>query len=196
MGWHGQVSTAYAMLLPQRAADPLPTAHSIMAAILTLTIAVGVQSRPAAAPPAPAPWDKNFQLFGNPTWAEAGSVLGTIVFAYGATPAFFNVIAEMKRPQDFPKTAMLCQTYATIVYLAIGIPVYCEWYLLPDTFIRLLNPRFRAGYCGDYVASPALGSAGPLLKKICYGLSIPALVITAVMYVSLTPDLSCERTTC
>lgn len=50
-----------------------------MSAILTLTIAVGVQSRPAAAPAAPAPWDKNFQLFGNPTWAEAGSVLGTIV---------------------------------------------------------------------------------------------------------------------
>ncbi|ORY88580.1 transmembrane amino acid transporter [Leucosporidium creatinivorum] len=139
---------------------------SIMSAILTLTIAVGVQSRPAAAPAAPAPWDKNFQLFGNPTWAEAGSTLGTIVFAYGATPAFFNVIAEMKRPQDFPKTAMVCQTYATIVYLAIGIPVY--W------------------YCGDYVASPALGSAGPLLKKICYGLSIPALVITAVIYAHLS----------
>lgn len=90
----------------------------------------------------------------------------------------------MKRPQDFPKTAMVCQTYATIVYLAIGIPVYCE--LSPLTSIalqQLLNSRLRTGYCGDYVASPALGSAGPLLKKICYGLSIPALVITAVMYV-------------
>lgn len=39
------------------------------------------------------------------------------------------------------------------------------------------------------MASPALGSAGPFLKKICYGLAIPALVIGAVMYVK--PDLSC-----
>lgn len=53
--------------------------YSIMAAIITLTVAVGVQDRPAAAPAFPAMWDKNFQLFAHCTWAEAGAALGTLV---------------------------------------------------------------------------------------------------------------------
>ncbi|OJI96993.1 hypothetical protein ASPVEDRAFT_264274 [Aspergillus versicolor CBS 583.65] len=31
-------------------------------------------------------------------------------------------------------------------------------------------------YWGLNIASPALGSAGPLMKKICYGLGLPGLV--------------------
>lgn len=50
-----------------------------MSAILTLAVAVGLQDRPAVAPPAPEPWDKNFQLFTHCSWADAGSALGTIV---------------------------------------------------------------------------------------------------------------------
>lgn len=52
---------------------------SIMAAIITLTAAVGAQDRPAAAPAFPEMWDKNFQLFAHCTWAQAGSALGTLV---------------------------------------------------------------------------------------------------------------------
>lgn len=134
-------------------------------AVLTVTVAVGVQDRPAAAPPAPAPWDKNFQLFGSPTMAEAGAALGTIVFAFGGTPAFFNVVAEMREPRDFPKTVALCQSFVTLVYVVIGVVVYA--------------------FCGDAVASPALGSAGPTLQKISYGLALPALIIGSVIYTHL-----------
>ncbi|ORY88583.1 transmembrane amino acid transporter protein-domain-containing protein [Leucosporidium creatinivorum] len=138
---------------------------SIMVSMLTLAIAVGVQDRPAAAPAAPAPWDKNFKLFGSPTFAEAGAALGTVTFAFGGTPAFFNVVAEMRNPSDFPKTVAMCQSYVTAVYAVIGIVVYY--------------------YCGDYVASPALGSAGPLLKKVCYGIAIPALIVGSVIYIHM-----------
>lgn len=138
---------------------------SIMAAIITLTAAVGAQDRPSAAPAFPEIWDKNFQLFAHCTWAEAGAALGTLVFAFGGTPAFFNVVAEMRKPSDFPKTVALCQSYVTTVYAVIGAVVYY--------------------FCGDYVASPALSSAGPLLAKICYGLAIPALIVGAVIYTHL-----------
>lgn len=37
-------------------------------------------------------------------------------------------------------------------------------------------------FCGVYVASPALGSAGGTMKKICYGLALPGLFITATIY--------------
>lgn len=58
---------------------------SIMASILTLTIAVGVQDRPSEAPKT-GPWDKEVQIFGKPTFAEAMSAINGIVFSYGATP--------------------------------------------------------------------------------------------------------------
>lgn len=52
---------------------------SIMSSVLTLAIAVGVQDRPFLAPAAPLPWDKNFKIVGSPSFAEAGSALGTVV---------------------------------------------------------------------------------------------------------------------
>jgi hypothetical protein len=36
--------------------------------------------------------------------------------------------------------------------------------------------------CGQYVASPALGSAGPLIKKISYGIALPGLIAGPVVY--------------
>jgi hypothetical protein len=36
-----------------------------------------------------------------------------------------------------------------------------------------------------YIDSPALGSAGPLMKRVCYGIVIPGLVIGAVLYIHI-----------
>lgn len=137
---------------------------SILSACITLAVSVGVQSRPSAAPQT-GPWSKDLVMFGSPSFADASSSLGTVVFAFAGTPAFFNVVAEMRRPGDFPKTVALCQSVVTAIYVTIGIVVYY--------------------YCGVYVASPALGSAGILLKKVCYGLALPALTIGAVIYCHL-----------
>jgi hypothetical protein len=45
-------------------------------------------------------------------------------------------------------------------------------------------------YCGQYIASPALGSAGPLLKKICYGLALPGLAAGMVLYTHIPAKYS------
>jgi MFS family permease len=37
-------------------------------------------------------------------------------------------------------------------------------------------------YAGQYVSAPALGSAGPLLKKVCYGLALPGLLVSAILW--------------
>ena len=105
---------------------------SIITALLTLTIAVGLQDRPAAAPQ-DGPFVSDYKLIGNPTFIEAMSALNTFVFAYAGTP----------------------------VYIAIGVVVYY--------------------FCGSYVASPALGSAGPLLKRVCYGLAITGLIASTCL---------------
>lgn len=40
-------------------------------------------------------------------------------------------------------------------------------------------------YCGQYVASPSLGSAGGTVEKIAYGISIPGFIMTSTLWVHL-----------
>lgn len=137
----------------------------ILTAVFSLTIAVGVQDRPAAAPQE-GPYVKDFQIIGNPTFEEAISAVSTIVFAFAGTPAFFSIISEMRNPKDYTKSLIVAQTAVALVYLIIGIVVYY--------------------YCGSYVASPALGSAGVTMKKVCYGLALPGLVASCMLFVHVS----------
>lgn len=134
--------------------------HRLITPVLTLTIAVGVQDRPAAAPQT-GPFKSDWKLVGDPSFTEAISALSSMVFAFAGTPAFFSIISEMRNPKDYTKSLIVCQSTVTIVYTVIGIVVYY--------------------YCGSYVASPALGSAGHLMKKVCYGLALPGLLVSCLI---------------
>ncbi|KAL1655575.1 hypothetical protein SLS61_001596 [Didymella pomorum] len=133
---------------------------SIIVALLTLTIAVGLQDRPADAPQ-DVPFVSDYKLIGNPTFTEGLGAINTFVFAYAGTPAFFAIISEMRDPRDYNKAMYICQSFMTAVYILVGIVVYY--------------------FCGSYVASPALGSAGPLLKRVCYGLAITGLIASTCL---------------
>lgn len=136
---------------------------SILSAILILTVAVGVQDRPADAPVTTGPWKSDFELFGSPTPADAFASISSIVFAYAGTPAFFNIVSEMREPRDYTRALIICQGTMTAVYIAIGCVVYY--------------------YCGSYVSSPALGSAGHIMKKVCYGIALPGLLVSTTLFV-------------
>lgn len=127
---------------------------------MTLTISVGIQDRPSAAPQF-GPWESDFELFKSPSFAEAAAALSSLVFAFAGTPAYFNIVSEMKDHKDYFKALSLCQFVMTSLYIAIGVVVYY--------------------YCGSYVASPALGSAGVLMKKVCYGLALPGLLASVIL---------------
>lgn len=121
---------------------------------------MGVQDKPAAAPQN-VEFKSDWKLVGNPSFTEAISALSSMVFAYAGTPAFFSIISEMREPKHYTRSLLICQGTVTVVYTAIGIVVYY--------------------YCGSYVASPALGSAGHLMKKICYGLALPGLLASCLI---------------
>lgn len=78
-----------------------------------------------------------------------------IMFAYCAHVAFFGLIAEMEEPKDFPKALCLLQGFEISLYVTAAIVIYY--------------------YVGNGVDSPALGSAGPVLKKVAYGMAIPTV---------------------
>lgn len=61
---------------------------------------------------------------------------------------------------------MACQAVVSAVYIAIGCVVYY--------------------FCGSYVASPALGSAGVMIKKIAYGIALPGLIVSMTLYVHVS----------
>lgn len=133
---------------------------SIIVALLTLTISVGIQDRPAEAPQTGL-YVSDYRLFGSPTFTQAMGAINTFVFAYAGTPAFFAIISEMREPRDYNKAMYICQGFMTCVYIVVGIVVYY--------------------FCGSFVSSPALGSAGPLLKRVCYGLALPGLIASTCL---------------
>ncbi|KAJ4264534.1 hypothetical protein NW762_005736 [Fusarium torreyae] len=132
----------------------------IITAVFVVTIAVGVQDRPPAAPQ-DGEWKSDFKLFGNPSFAQGVSAVTTLIFAYAGTGAFFPIVSEMRDPHLYPRALAVCQTVVTIVFLVVGIVVYY--------------------YCGSYVASPALGSAGSTIKKASYGIAIPGLLVSGIL---------------
>ena len=63
----------------------------------------------------------------------------------------------MKVPTDYPKALFLLQTTDTAMYIVTAVVIYY--------------------FGGKEVQSPALGSAGPLISKIAYGVAIPTVYI-------------------
>lgn len=68
----------------------------------------------------------------------------------------------MRKPRDYYKSLYICQAIVTATYLTIGIVVYY--------------------YCGQYLANPALGSAGVMVKKVAYGIALPGLFVSVTIY--------------
>lgn len=138
-----------------------------------VTIAVGVQDRPPLAPQQ-GEWKSDYRLFGSPNFAQASSAVSTLVFAYAGTGAFFPIVSEMRDPRLYPRALALCQSVVTVVFLVVGIVVYY--------------------FCGSYVASPALGSAGVKIKKASYGVALPGLLVSGILlaHVGAFSSLLCD----
>lgn len=92
---------------------------------------------------------------------HAFTAVTNIVFAYCAHVAFFGLLAEMREPRDFPKALYMLQTFEIIFYTVAAVVIYY--------------------YAGQAVASPALGSAGPVMSKVAYGIAIPTIIGAGVV---------------
>ncbi|GAA5889893.1 hypothetical protein JCM6882_004357 [Rhodosporidiobolus microsporus] len=135
----------------------------IGSALLLLMISVCVQ-RPSLAPQT-GPLDLDIQMWGKPTFAAAFNAISTLFFAWTANVGFIPYASEMRNPRDFRKAILVSQPTILAVFLTIGIVVYMK--------------------AGQYVASPSLGTAGVLIKRIAYGLALPGLYFTGTIYIHL-----------
>lgn len=71
----------------------------------------------------------------------------------------------MRKPKDYRKAVYLSMSILTSSYLAFSLIMY-RW-------------------CGKWVASPSLGSAGPVIKKVAYGVGIVGLCVSACLYIHI-----------
>ncbi|WVQ95771.1 hypothetical protein IAU59_002870 [Kwoniella sp. CBS 9459] len=133
---------------------------SIIASVITLMVAAGLTDRPSLAPP--GNFDIITQVAATSTFVDAINSVSIVVFAYAGTPNFYNIVGEMRQPKHYTKSVIFAQMGVTALYLVVGCVVY--------------------HFVGQYIASPALGSAGFTVKKVCYGLALPGLIVGGLLY--------------
>ncbi|KAI9641909.1 hypothetical protein NHQ30_009777 [Ciborinia camelliae] len=137
---------------------------SIFTAVFVVVVGVTQVDRPAAAPQT-GDFSLEVIAVGSPGFVTGLTAVINLFVGFGSTPTFIPVIAEMARPKSFPKALFSSQGALCACYIAFSMVVYF--------------------YCGQYVASPSLASAGGKIEKVAYGISIPGFIMTSTLWVHL-----------
>lgn len=129
--------------------------------VFVFTIAVTQQDRPAAAPPT-GDFDLGWTAISYPTFVVGMVSAANLFICTSGSSMFLPVISEMRRPQDYRKACLCAGFIVGTLYLVLSLVIY--------------------RYCGKWLSVPAFGSAGPLFKKISYGISLPGLIVGLGIY--------------
>ncbi|KAE8145747.1 transmembrane amino acid transporter protein-domain-containing protein [Aspergillus avenaceus] len=124
---------------------------SILSAVIVTMIGVGIT----------APGSDTIQATVDTNLFHGFTAVTNIVFAFSGHAAFFGLAAELKNPRDFPKALVLLQSIDISLYIVAAVVIY--------------------RYGGADVASPALGSASPVVSKVAYGIALPTIIIAGVI---------------
>ncbi|KAF2710971.1 putative amino acid transporter [Pleomassaria siparia CBS 279.74] len=101
------------------------------------------------------------------TWVDCMNAVLNISFLWVPQILFPSFIAEMERPQDFPKS----------LAVLTGISV----------FLFIVPPAIGFRYLGQYATAPAFGSLGVLgYKKASFAFVIVPTVVIGVIYANVT----------
>ncbi|KAG5958119.1 hypothetical protein E4U57_001496 [Claviceps arundinis] len=140
----------------------LPSTLSILVAVLIVIISLRV-SPPKAAPPGWSGNDKTFRLVGRPSLTEGVNAVLKVCYAYAGNVGFVSYMAEMRDPgRDFVPALTLLQVFSVVLYLVTAVAVYC--------------------LAGQYIVSPALGSAPAVPAKVAYAVVLPAILSTGLVF--------------
>ncbi|KAH7006674.1 transmembrane amino acid transporter protein-domain-containing protein [Fusarium venenatum] len=129
--------------------------------VFIFVVAVTQVDRPAAAPKT-GDFDLGWAPIAYPSFV-VGMVNATNIFISTAgSSMFLPIISEMKRPQDYRKACLVAGFIVGAMYLSFSLVIY--------------------RYCGVWLSTPAFASAGPIIKKIAYGVSLPGLILGVGIY--------------
>lgn len=139
----------------------LPNAISVVVASLIVMISLGI-SGPSPAPPLNE-WSRKIVVVGNPSFRDGLNACLRVVFAYAANIAFPGYMAEMTDPiKDFKFCLTWVMSGCMVVYTIFAAILY--------------------SLGGEYTTSPILGTAPTVPAKAAYGVMLPAIIATALVY--------------
>ncbi|KAM3073372.1 hypothetical protein ACMFMF_006577 [Clarireedia jacksonii] len=130
---------------------------SILSAVMITMVALGVSPQAAA---------DAMQATYHPSFPSAFNSVSNVVFAYGGHVAWISFISELRNPKEFPKALILLQSVDMSLYFIAALVIY--------------------RYAGENVASPALSSNIPLIRKIAWGVALPTIIIAGVIFAHVT----------
>ena len=125
-------------------------------AVFIFVVAVTQQSRPAVAPRT-GPYELGWTAIAYPSFAAGITASANLFISGSGSMMYMPIVSEMKNPVDYRKACLVAGVLIGILYLTFSLVIY-RW-------------------CGIWVSTPAFGSAGPLFKKISYGIALPGLII-------------------
>ncbi|KAF5980442.1 amino acid transporter [Fusarium coicis] len=129
--------------------------------VFIFVVAVTQVDRPAAAPKT-GDFELGWAPIAYPSFV-VGMINATNIFiSTCGSSMFLPVISEMKRPHDYRKACLVAGFIVGAMYLSFSLVIY-RW-------------------CGTWISTPAFGSAGPLIKKVAYGVSLPGLILGVGIY--------------
>lgn len=153
------------------------------------SVGVTTLDRPAAAPQT-GEYDLGYHVIANPTFVAAITSVSTIFVSSAGSSAFMPVMSEMKRPRDYNKAVYLCsmsQQHHLVPSTRLPDPCLAHPSDNHNT-VSVVTASYLAfslvvyRWCGKWVASPSLGSAGPTIKKVSYGVAMVGLLVSACLY--------------
>ncbi|PNP74513.1 hypothetical protein FNYG_12136 [Fusarium nygamai] len=130
-------------------------------AVFIFVVAVTQQDRPAMAPKT-GDYELGWTAIAHPTFVAGITASANIFISNSGSSMYLPVLSEMKRPEHFKKAVLVTGVLVMAMYLSFSLVIY-RW-------------------CGVWLATPAFGSAGPLFKKISYGIALPGLIIGVGIY--------------
>ncbi|KAJ4252856.1 hypothetical protein NW762_010762 [Fusarium torreyae] len=130
-------------------------------AVFIFVVAVTQQDRPAMAPQT-GDFDLGWTAIAHPTFVAGITATANIFISNSGSSMYLPVISEMRHPEHYKKAVLVTGALILAMYLSFSLVIY-RW-------------------CGVWLATPAFGSAGPLFKKISYGIALPGLVIGVGIY--------------
>lgn len=105
-------------------------------------------------------------------WAPPGTTLVegfnaclAILFTWTGQIVYPSFIAEMKRPEDFPKALYAITIAEFILFTVTGAVVYSQ--------------------SGQYTSAPSVAVLSPTFKKVAFAFVLPVTVIIGVIYASV-----------
>lgn len=139
--------------------------------ILLFLVFAGIEKAPLYGYNGNYPTDGPVKTYAFPlpgtTWVQCMNAVLNITFLWVPQILFPSFIAEMERPQDFPK--------------ALGVLTFIS------AILFIVPPAIGFRYLGQYATAPAFGSLGVIAyKKASFGFVIVPTLIIGVIYANVT----------